>query len=80
MEALSEGKIILSTGTLYGALTRLQDQGLIERVDEQDAGETGRGRKAYRLTENGQRVLNAEIARLQSLVNKAQSLLPGEAP
>jgi DNA-binding PadR family transcriptional regulator len=80
VEALSESKIILSTGTLYGALTRLQDQGLIERVDETDSIENGRVRKAYRLTEDGQRVLNAEVSRLQSLVKKAQSMLPGEAP
>ena len=29
VEALSNGKVKLSNGTLYGALTRLQEQGLI---------------------------------------------------
>lgn len=78
VEALSGGKIILSTGTLYGALTRLQDQGLIVRVDTPTQEDSGRPRKAYRLTENGRKLLGAEVSRLQSLVKTAQSLLPGE--
>lgn len=72
VESLSQGKIVLSNGTLYGALTRLQDQGLIERVDSQEPSESGRPRKAYRLTQNGSAVLDAEVSRLQSLVHTAQ--------
>ncbi len=44
---LSEARVKLSTGTLYGALNRLLDQGLIERLEEHDGV---RGKKAYRLT------------------------------
>ncbi len=60
----------MSTGTLYGALKRLLEQEWIERLD--DTVIAGRERKLYRLTELGQRFLDAETARLQSLVVAAQ--------
>jgi len=70
VEALSDGRVQLSTGTLYGALKRLLDQGWIERFDETVVN--GRERKAYRLTDLGRRILDAETVRLQSLVSVAQ--------
>lgn len=75
VQALSQGRVSLSTGTLYGALSRLLDQGLIERVEEEDPKETGRPRKFYALTRRGCRVLEAEIARLRALVAAAQRRL-----
>jgi len=73
VEELSGGKIRLSTGTLYSALGRLLDQGLIQRVpnDEGENTRPGLPRKAYILTENGRTVLEAETTRLQSLVAAA---------
>jgi DNA-binding PadR family transcriptional regulator len=73
VESLSEGRVKLSTGTLYGAIERLLEQGWINRVDDPIPNDTNRERKAYELTELGQRVLNAEIARLQKLVSVAKS-------
>jgi DNA-binding PadR family transcriptional regulator len=72
VQALSENRIVLSTGTLYGALKRLLEDGWIERVEDDKPDETGRPRKAYALTELGQRILNAEVARLQALVAAAR--------
>ncbi len=72
MEALSEGRIVFSTGTLYGALKRFLDQGWIERVDDNEPDETGHPRKAYTLTTTGRRILNAEVARLKTLVRAAR--------
>lgn len=72
VETLSEGRIIFSTGTLYGALKRLLEQEWIERVDNPEAEESGRPRKEYRLTDLGQRILSAETERLQSLLTAAQ--------
>lgn len=69
---LSEGRVSLSTGTLYGALARLLEDGSIERVPEQDQGETGRNRKEYRLTPRGQRLLNLELHRMETLVSMAR--------
>jgi DNA-binding PadR family transcriptional regulator len=81
VEALSNGKVSLSTSTLYGALGRLLDQGLIERVpNDEEEENTGPGlpRKAYILSETGRRVLEAETDRLQSLVAVAHLRLGEE--
>ena len=70
VERLSEGRISLGTGTLYGALGRLLDQGWIERVDEEQ--ESGRPRKVYALSDLGRRILEAEAERLRSLLSAAR--------
>lgn len=69
--ALSDGRVLLSTGTLYGALKRLLEQQWIRRVEERRNG-TARDRKAYALTNQGRRILGAEIERLQELVSTAR--------
>jgi DNA-binding PadR family transcriptional regulator len=70
VEGMSNGRIQLSTGTLYGAIKRMLEQGWIERYDETVVD--GRERKAYRLTDIGQRILDAELTRMQSLLTVAQ--------
>ena len=72
VEVMSRGRVNLSTGTLYGALRRLLEDGWIQRADGTSASETGRVRKVYTLTHRGRRILNAEVARLQMLVTTAQ--------
>ncbi len=69
--ALSDGRVVLSTGTLYGALKRLLEQQWIRRVDDRD-NNTARDRKAYALTQQGWGALNAEIDRHQKLVGIAR--------
>jgi DNA-binding PadR family transcriptional regulator len=78
VQTLSDDRIVLSTGTLYGALKRLMENNWIERVENLDANETGRPRKCYRLTDRGKRVLDAEIARLRTLVSAARLRTAGE--
>jgi DNA-binding PadR family transcriptional regulator len=77
VRALSEDRIVLGTGTLYGALKRLLEQGWIRRVDEPENGASGRERKFYELTRSGQRVLDAEAVRLQRLVSAARVRMVG---
>ena len=77
VEALSDSRLVLSTGTLYGALKRLLDDGWIERAEEPvpneaDAESNGPARKTYRLTDAGRRILEAESARLRRLAGMAQ--------
>lgn len=77
VESLSQRRVVLSTGTLYGAIKRLLAQGWIEPAAEvggaeDDSAEPPRGRKAYALTELGRSILQAEASRLQSLVDVAQ--------
>ncbi len=67
-ERMSEGRVRLSTGTLYGALRRLLEERWIERFKEQDSS---RGRQAYRLTAAGRRNLQMEVTRLKHLTRVA---------
>jgi DNA-binding PadR family transcriptional regulator len=52
----------LGAGTLYGAITRLEQLGWIEGVDSDDR------RKPYRLTPSGRRHLEEQMAGLDKLV------------
>jgi DNA-binding PadR family transcriptional regulator len=72
IEALSEGRVRLSTGTLYGALRRLLDDGWIERFQTED---TSRDKQTYRLSEMGLTVLQQERDRLKQLSRIATSML-----
>src|SRR5512133_476963 len=73
IQVLSQGRIVLSVSTLYTLLKRLLDDGLIERGgDESVVDESGRPRKVYQLTDFGQRVLSADLARLRSLLAVAE--------
>lgn len=68
VEEMSDGRVVLSTGTLYGALGRLLDDRWIERFEELEAS---RDRQAYRLTPKGKTILQAEVARLRQLMRLA---------
>ena len=67
---LSNATLELSTSTLYGALGRMQEQGLIERVENEPEAAMGPGlpRKAYQLTELGRSILEAEMSRLRRML------------
>jgi DNA-binding PadR family transcriptional regulator len=65
---MSGGRVVLSTGTLYGALRRLLSDGWIERFEEEDPS---RDRHAYRLTTDGQKFLQMEVARMKYLMRVA---------
>jgi len=68
VEEMSGGRVVLSTGTLYGALGRLLDNRWIERFAEDEAS---RDRQAYRLTSKGCANLHAEAARVKQLARLA---------
>lgn len=72
VQMLSYNRVILSTGTLYGALKRLLEREWIARIDDTSTNSTGRERKAYTLTNLGRRILDAEVKRMGHLVNVAQ--------
>jgi DNA-binding PadR family transcriptional regulator len=56
-------------GTLYGAITRLEGRGLIERLDSDDR------RNPYRLTALGARALRARLACLDAIARAGQRRL-----
>ncbi|MGB7728302.1 MAG: helix-turn-helix transcriptional regulator [Candidatus Acidiferrum sp.] len=67
-EEMSGGRVRLSTGTLYGALRRLLQDGWIERFKEED---NSRGKQAYRLSPLGRRNLQQEVSRMKHLTRVA---------
>jgi len=71
----TEGKIRLWPATLYGALRRMMEDGLIEEGSEQQASQDPGGdrRRCYRLTPLGRLSLEAEIERLEDLVRAARA-------
>ena len=68
VEHISGGRVVLSTGTLYGALQRLLAQAWIERFEDDD---TSRDKRSYRLTAKGRHNLQAEIDRMRHLTRLA---------
>jgi DNA-binding PadR family transcriptional regulator len=68
VESISGGRVLLSTGTLYGALQRLLDDAWIERVKEDNAP---RDRRTYRLTPSGRQNLQMEVERMRNLTKLA---------
>jgi DNA-binding PadR family transcriptional regulator len=68
VERMSSRRVVLSTGTLYGALRRLLGRGWIERFEEDDSP---RDRRAYRLTSRGRRYLQVEVERMRHLTKLA---------
>jgi len=75
VERMSDGRVVLSTGTLYGALRRLLDEEWIERFEEQDSSP---GRQAYRLTPQGRRNLRLEVGRMKHLTRLASLRIAGK--
>jgi DNA-binding PadR family transcriptional regulator len=70
----SGGSVRLGPGTLYGAIGRLLEDGLIEESEERpDPEMDDTRRRYYRLTHFGSRVLAAETERLAGLVRAARS-------
>lgn len=67
----SRGILQPGTGTLYAALVRLLDDGLIEEGDE-PATNARRGR-SYRISEAGRALVRAEAARMARVVALARS-------
>src|SRR5579863_6941960 len=68
IEVFSDGRVRLSTGTLYGALRRLLEDVWIERFAQED---TSREKQAYRLTAAGRRQLQQELDRMKQLTRAA---------
>jgi len=76
VELLSDQRVVLSTGTLYGALQRLTEGGWVRRIASK-GGDRRRG-VSYTLTARGRDGLAAECKRMQSLARLGRRHLAGE--
>lgn len=73
-EEQSDGRVSLDPGTLYRALARMKDDGLIEEADRREAEDLqDRRRRYYRLTPSGRELAAAEADRLAGLVRAAEA-------
>jgi len=78
----TDGAVQLGPGTLYGALKRLLESGLVEKGSERADPELGDDRRRYyKLTKLGLRVARLEARRLDAMVRAArQKKLIGMEP
>lgn len=78
-EELSHGRVKITAGTLYGALDRLVDDGVV--IVDREEVVRGRKRRYYRITDEGRLELAAEVARLHAAASAAGHLdLPSLGP
>lgn len=73
VERLSDGRLRLRAGTLYGALDRLQSDGWV--AFDSVSQEAGPQRTNYRLTDAGRLRLEAEVARLEASLRAVRKQL-----
>ena len=71
VQQLSNGRITLAAGTLYGAINTLLDKGWIEALPEIKDSR----KKEYIITTEGTEVLKAEISRLEELLNNGKNIM-----
>jgi len=83
IEARTGGELILGTSTVYAAIKRMVQEGLLEATEAPASDQSGGPqRRYYRITDYGRRVARAEglrITRLQDMV-AGTSLLDGANP
>lgn len=73
VHTLSSGRLKLSIGTLYGALDRLTEEGLV-RVSR-DEVVSGRLRRYYEINDDGAAALATELSRMRQAADLAESRL-----
>ena len=61
VELLTQGEVRISPGTMYGSLSKMEKDGLIQFVREEDK------RKIYCITDLGKEVLALEMKRIERL-------------
>ncbi len=74
IEHYSDGAIVLAPGTLYGVLTNLQKQHLIELVT---AEKESRQKKTYQLTNAGHEAFKLEYQRFKNMLTISDNILKG---
>ncbi len=66
VKEMTAGEISLSPGTMYGTLSKMEKDGLIEFVREEEK------RKLYVATELGRQILEIEIKRIERLYKNSR--------
>lgn len=70
----TDGQLAISPSSLYSAIKRMMDIGLIEELDERpDPERDDQRRRYYRITDFGRKVAVAEARRLERLLADARA-------
>lgn len=75
VEQLSNGRVKLAAGTLYGAINTLLEKGWIVALAEEKESR----KKEYVITDLGKQMLRCEIVRLKELIENGNHILEEEA-
>jgi len=78
VDELSQGRVRLKIGSLYGILDRLVSEGMV--VPDREEAHQGRLRRYYRITDAGAGVLRAEAARQAANVRAATRRIRAHLP
>ena len=74
LQSITGGRETILPGTLYAALARMEDEGLIERTEAPtDDPSGGPARRYHRRTDFGRAVAEAESERIEALLDVARS-------
>lgn len=74
VESMTDGEVTMGPGTLYGTVKKMLNAGLIEETDQRpDPEMDDERRRYYRMSGLGSRMLEAETARLERLVETAHA-------
>ena len=66
VKELTEDEVVLGPGTMYGSLSKMEKDGLIDFESEEEK------RKIYRITELGKEILHLEIKRIERLYKNSK--------
>ena len=72
VEEMTNGRVVLGPGTLYGALNTLLEKRWIEIFSQDDES---RKKKEYLLTDSGKEVINNEMMRLEELLINGKKVM-----
>ncbi|MEN8153464.1 MAG: helix-turn-helix transcriptional regulator [Acidobacteriota bacterium] len=76
IESISEKRVKMGPGTLYGGLSGLLEKKMIQKLGESPRGEERK--KMYKITDSGMDVLEKEYSRLKQLVSIGENVLEKE--
>ena len=71
VQEMTEGRVTLGPGTLYGAINSMLDKEWIELYSEE---KQSRKKKSYIITSKGRDVFYSEVARLKELVKNSEKM------
>lgn len=74
IKELSNGRVALGAGTMYGAINTLLEKGWINPVAKEEKSR----KKEYQITDIGKEVIKLEVLRLKELIKNGNDIAGGD--